>query len=314
MNILVTGCAGFIGSHVTKALLKRGDVVLGIDNLSGVNYPSAIKQRRLDKLTSLDNFSFKLIDIRKKEEVAVLKEHSFDAVIHLAALPGVGLSMKHPELYEQTNIAGTRHILEIAGNAKILYASSSSVYGGNTKIPFHEDDPTDNQMSVYAWTKKSGEGLCRFFVHQYGKTITCMRFFNVYGPDGRPDMAPHIFTKLLLEESPITIFGDGEMKRDWTYIDDIVKGILAILDHKSTGFSVVNLGNNTPFSTNELLGLLEEITGKQARRIPGPERQGDVPMTYADISRAQNTYKWQPLYSLQEGLTRFVEWFRQWHD
>ncbi len=317
-TILVTGCAGFIGSHTTKALLKKGYKVIGVDNLNDY-YNPAWKQRNLKEFEHEDNFTFNRIDITYKKGLEKLfrqaqeQGQKIDKILHLAARAGVRPSIEQPLLYEKVNVGGTLNLLESAREYQVphfIFASSSSVYGNQHKIPFSETDPVNKPVSPYAATKKAGEMLCYTYSHLYDIKTSCLRFFTVYGPAGRPDMAPYLFTKAILSDKPINKFGDGTTKRDYTYIDDIVTGVLAAVD-KPFEFEIINLGNNQPVSLNEFIALLEEITGKTAKINQMGMQPGDVEITYADISKAQKMLGYEPKTSFKNGLTRFVEWYQQ---
>ncbi len=311
MNILVTGCAGFIGSHVADALLQRGDSVIGVDNLNDY-YSPAWKQQNLDRIEH-DNFSFYKVDIRDKTALnEVFEQEEIDVVVHLAARAGVRPSIQQPQLYYEVNVMGTLNILELMhkhGIDRLVAASSSSVYGNQHKTPFSETDPCNEPISPYAATKKSLEMLCHTYAHLHDIQTSCLRFFTVYGPNGRSDMAPYLFTKAILTGGEITKFGDGTSKRDYTYIDDIVTGVLGAIDNPQP-FEIYNLGNNTPVTLNHFLDLLQDIIGKEANITQYPEQPGDVDMTYADIDKAQRDLGYEPRTSFRKGLEQFVAWFR----
>jgi UDP-glucuronate 4-epimerase len=316
-TILVTGCAGFIGSHTTKALLKKGYRVIGVDNLNDYYNPKW-KQQNLKQFEHEDNFTFYRLDITHQKDLekvfkqAQEQEQKIDKIVHLAARAGVRPSIKQPLLYEKVNVGGTLNLLELAREYQVphfIFASSSSVYGNQKKVPFSETDPVNQPVSPYAATKKAGEMLCYTYAHLYNIKTTCLRFFTVYGPAGRPDMAPYLFTKAILEGKLINKFGDGTTKRDYTYIDDIVAGILAVVK-KQFEFEIFNLGNNQPVSLNEFIGLLEKITGKKAKINQMGMQPGDVEITYADIEKAQKLLGYEPRTSFKDGLTQFVQWYR----
>ena len=311
-KILITGCAGFIGSHATQALLKQGYEVVGLDNLNDY-YNPAWKQANLDQFSNQAQFKFIKADIT---DLAALKQifqdHRFDKILHLAARAGVRPSIEQPLLYQKVNVEGTLNLLEMAREHQIphfISASSSSVYGNQPKVPFSETDPVNEPISPYAATKKAGEMLCYTYSHLYGIKTSCLRFFTVYGPAGRPDMAPYLFTEAILQGKPINKFGDGSTKRDYTYIDDIVDGIMAVVA-KPFKFEIFNLGNNTPVSLNEFIALLEEIIGKKALINQLSMQPGDVNTTYADISKAQQLLGYEPRTSFKDGLTKFVKWYK----
>jgi len=313
MAILVTGCAGFIGSHVTAALLERGETVIGIDNLNEYYNPTW-KQENFDPLLQNSAFSFHQGDIVDRAFLeSVVAGQTISACIHLAARAGVRPSIAQPELYTQVNIVGTLNLLELSrdhGIPQFVFASSSSVYGNQTKVPFSESDPANEPISPYAATKKAGEMLARTYAHLYGIQTTCLRFFTVYGPGGRPDMAPYLFTQALFRGQPITQFGDGSTKRDYTYIDDIVAGVVAALDHPQP-FAIYNLGNNQTVMLRDFIATLEKVSGLPAQISVESPKAGDVPLTYADISLAQAELGYQPQVDIETGLSRFVEWYRE---
>lgn len=312
MAILVTGGAGFIGSHVSEALLARGEAVVCLDNFDDF-YAPAVKRRNLAAVLRHPGFSLVEGDLR---DAAVLEKlfrrHRVGAVIHLAARAGVRPSIRQPALYADVNVTGTAHLLEAARQAEIarfLFASSSSVYGVRTGRPFKETDEADAPASPYGATKRAGELLCRTAQALTGMAVTCLRFFTVYGPRQRPEMAIHKFTRLIAAGEPVPLFGDGSSARDYTYIEDIVAGILGALDACS-GFAVYNLGNAEPVRLADLVGLLEIALGKKARVTPGPPEPGDVPFTCADISAAKAAFGYEPQVKISEGLQRFVAWYR----
>ncbi len=311
MKILVTGGAGFIGSHVCDALLERGDSVICVDNFNDY-YSPEIKRRNIKH--NLGNKEFKLFetDILDFEGMKkIFESERPDKVVHLAARAGVRPSIKNPFLYQEVNVKGTLNLLELAKDFKIknfIFGSSSSVYGNNKKIPFSEEDNVDFPISPYAATKKEGELNCYTYHHLHGLNISCLRFFTVYGPRGRPDMAPYLFTKSMLEGTPITRYGDGSTSRDYTYVSDIVKGILAALDQNLT-FEIINLGNSSPTKLNELIAFVEKHVGKKAEIVSGEIPPGDVMITYADISKAQKLLGYVPQVSLDEGIGKLVKWY-----
>jgi len=308
----VTGAAGFIGSHVSAALLARGDRVFGLDNFDPF-YDRRIKERNLATLSARPSFSFLEGDIRDASALARWGEGiPADALIHLAAKAGVRPSVGDPVGYADVNIQGTIRMLEWARDRKIpkvLFASSSSVYGGNTKVPFSEDDFVDHPASPYAATKKAGELLCHTYCHLYGMNIAALRFFTVYGPRQRPEMAIHKFTRRILDGEGIDLYGDGSSRRDYTYIDDIVSGVLGAMD-APPGYRVYNLGESATISLSELVALLERACGKSAVRRHRPVQPGDVPVTYADIARARQEIGYDPRTPIELGVSRFVEWYR----
>ena len=312
MKLLVTGCAGFIGSHVAEALLKRGDSIIGVDDLNDY-YDVKKKEKNLEILKKHSEFTFYKEDIRNYKELKkIFDKEKPDKVVHIAARAGVRPSIKDPLLYQDVNVRGTLNLLDLAKDYKVksfVFASSSSIYGNNKKIPFSETDNVDNPISPYAATKKAAELLCHTYHHLYNMKITCLRFFTVYGPRGRPDMAPYKFTKLIIEGKPIPRFGDGTTKRDYTYISDIVKGVVAAID-KELDFEIINLGNNKPVVLNEFIRVIEKATGKKAIIKEMPTQPGDVNITYADISKAQKLLGYKPETSIEQGMKKFVDWYK----
>jgi UDP-glucuronate 4-epimerase len=317
MSILITGCAGFIGSHTTHALLKKGYNVIGIDNLNDYYNPNWKKQN-LAKFNHETNFTFHRLDITNQASLekiftqASQEKNPISKIVHLAARAGVRPSIEQPLLYSKVNIEGTLNLLELARRFKVphfVFASSSSVYGNQTKVPFSESDPVNQPVSPYAATKKAGEMLCHTYAHLYGINTSCLRFFTVYGPAGRPDMAPYLFTEALLKNKPIKKFGDGTTRRDYTYIDDIVDGIVSAVEH-TFPFEIFNLGNNQPVSLNEFIAEVEAATGKKAIIQQEPMQAGDVEQTYADIDKAKKMLGFEPKTGLKEGLKKFVEWYK----
>jgi UDP-glucuronate 4-epimerase len=312
-EILVTGAAGFIGSHVAEMLLKKGHFVIGVDDLNDY-YDPAIKKRNVAILNQFKRFRFNKIDIRNDKKVfALFKKEKFDSVIHLAARAGVRPSIENPILYETTDIKGTLTILEAIKDNKIkklVLASSSSVYGGNKKIPFSESDGVDRPISPYAACKKANELLAYTYHHLYGINVFCLRFFTVYGPRGRPDMAVFKFTDLISKGKPIEVFGDGTTKRDYTYVNDIVEGVISALN-RCKGYEIFNLGNNNPIALNKVLSLIEKNLGKGAKIKRKPLQPGDLTRTYADISKSKRKLGYNPKISIEEGIRRFVEWYKE---
>lgn len=312
-KILITGAAGFIGSNLTSKLLKEGYFIVGLDNLNDY-YDPLWKLENISNFQHNPNFKFIKGDVLDEKLLkSIFKKHSFDCVIHLAARAGVRPSIANPKLYEEVNVRGTLNILEQAKNnniKKFIFASSSSVYGNQSKVPFSEKDPVNTPVSPYAATKKAGEALCYTYSHLYCLPVVCLRFFTVYGPGGRPDMAPYLFTKAILEEKPIKKFGDGTTSRDYTYIDDIVSGISSALDYECN-FEIFNLGNSHPVTLNKFIENLETITGKKAIIEALPMQPGDVEKTYADISKAQKLLNYAPRTTFFQGLSLFVTWYRK---
>jgi len=322
MTTLITGIAGFIGSHLARNLLIRGDKILGIDNISDY-YDVNLKYDRLNSLKSYKNFIFEKIDIANYSDLEkVIKKHKVSKICHLAAQAGVRYSLEAPMEYIKSNIVGHLNILEICRNYEIrniVYASSSSVYGGNTKVPFSITDRVDTPVSLYAATKRSDELMSYTYNHLYGINTIGLRFFTVYGPWGRPDMATWIFTKKIINEEPIEVFNNGNMERDFTYIDDIINGTISILDSckddSNESFSkVYNIGNNKPENLLYFISLIEENLGKKAIKIMKPIQKGDVPNTYADIKDIQADYNFTPKTKLAEGVPMFIEWFKSYHN
>lgn len=323
MSILVTGVAGFIGSHVALALLARGETVVGVDNLNDY-YDVTLKQARLARLEGQAGFTFHKLDIADRPAMGDLADRHGDItqVIHLAAQAGVRYSLVNPGAYIHTNINGHFAILELCKNLDridhLVYASSSSVYGGNTKLPFSVDDPVDRPLSLYAASKKADELMSHTYSHLYGVPATGLRFFTVYGPWGRPDMAAWLFTKAILAGEPIRVFNNGDMRRDFTYIDDIVAGTIGCLDHppavgNGAPHRVYNLGNHRSEALLDYIRLLEDALGRKAEMHLEPMQPGDVKETYADISAAQRDFGFQPATTIAEGVPRFVDWYREYH-
>ena len=324
MTILVTGAAGFIGMHVAAALLERGDAVIGLDNLSDYYDPS-LKQARVERLKRYPGFRFERVDIASVDAVkGVFRSNpGIDRVVHLAAQAGVRYSLTHPEAYIQTNLVGHFNILEACrhhrGLQHLVYASSSSVYGGNTKLPFAVEHKVDQPVSLYAATKAADELMSHCYSHLYGFPSTGLRFFTVYGPWGRPDMSAYIFTRAILKSEPIKVFNHGDMRRDFTYIDDIVAGVVAALDHPpSRGDSNAphrryNLGNNHAEPLMRFIEVIERATNHKATLELTEMQPGDVKETYADIEAARRDIGFVPRVSIDEGIPRFVAWFRQYH-
>ena len=312
MKVLITGAAGFIGSHLSERLLKEGMTVVGIDNFEDF-YDPQIKRRNIS--ACLENKNFQLIeaDIRDSSSMDKAVSDGVEIIIHLAAGAGVHPSIEKPLQYCDVNMYGTMVLLEAARKyiiKKFVFASSSSVYGNNKKVPFSEDDNVDFPISPYAATKKAGELFCHTYHHLYDISITCLRFFTVYGPRQRPDLAIHKFAKLVEQDKPVTIYGDGLMMRDFTYIDDIIDGTVAAIE-KCDGFNIYNLGESQPITVNDLVTSIENALGKKAVREYLPMQPGDVERTYADVSRAKKELGYNPRTEIQAGLAKFVSWFRQ---
>jgi UDP-glucuronate 4-epimerase len=323
MTTLVTGAAGFIGFHVARALLARGEPVIGVDNLNDY-YPVALKEARLAELQkSGDAFTFAKVDIADAEAMrAALAGTKLRKIAHMAAQAGVRYSIENPGAYERSNLAGHLNMLELAraseGLEAMTYASSSSVYGGNTKVPFSETDRVDNPLSLYAATKRAGEMMSQAYAHLYRLPLTGLRFFTVYGPWGRPDMAMWIFTKKILAGEPLPVFGGGVLRRDFTYIDDIIEGLVATLDKPAAAqegelHPIYNIGNNRPVEVNRLIALIEAATGAKAQIEDLPRQPGDVEQTCADIDAIARDHGFSPKTPLEEGVPLFIEWYRAWH-
>ncbi len=310
MRFLVTGGAGFIGSHLCERLMGGGHQVLCLDNFN-TYYDPKIKRRNIHSLLQHRSFTLAEIDIVDQGGVAgVFKNNTFDIIVHLAARAGVRPSIKDPALYQRVNIEGTLNLLQAAvegGVQKFILASSSSVYGNNEKVPFSEDDPVDNPISPYAATKKACELIGYTFHHLYHLPVTCLRFFTVYGPRQRPDMAIHKFAQAIQRGEPIPLFGDGKSRRDYTYIDDIIDGVMKAIDHCSS-YHIYNLGESQTTELLELIALLEELIGRKAKIEKLPMQPGDVPITYADITRAREELDYRPRVPVREGLRRFIGW------
>lgn len=322
-HVLVTGAAGFIGSHVAERLLARGDRVLGLDNLNDY-YDPALKQARLGRLEEAPGFRFVRLDLADRAGMAELfAAERFDSVIHLAAQAGVRYSITHPNAYLDSNLTGFGHVLEgcrAQGVAHLVYASSSSVYGGNTKMPFAETDAVDHPVSLYAATKKANELMAHTYSHLYGFPTTGLRFFTVYGPWGRPDMAYHLFARAILAGEPISVFNHGDMRRDFTYIDDITEGVLRVLDKPATPermgaapYRVFNIGNSEPVQLLDFISCIERALGKAAIRQLLPMQPGDVPATYASTQALRDWVGFAPSTPLAEGIGNFVRWYREYY-
>jgi len=312
MKALITGAAGFIGSHLSERLLDNGWTVVGVDNFDDF-YDPQIKRRNVG--TSLKNKNFRLVeaDIRDAPAMDKALGGGIEIVVHLAARAGVRPSIAQPILYADVNVNGTTVLLEAAKKHKVnrfIFGSSSSVYGNNKKIPFSEDDNVDFPISPYAATKKAGELICHTYHHLYGISITCLRFFTVYGARQRPDLAIHKFAKLIEQGKPIPIYGDGTMMRDFTYIDDIIGGTVAAMG-KCTGFNIYNLGESRPVSVNDLVVEIEKALGKKAAKEYLPPQPGDVERTYADVTKAIKDLGYNPSTTIQTGLAKFTAWLRQ---
>jgi UDP-glucuronate 4-epimerase len=334
MKILVTGAAGFIGMYAARRLLDRGDQVVGLDNLNDY-YEVSLKEARLARLTDQPGFRFVRLDLADRAGIdRLFAEEKFDKVIHLAAQAGVRYSIQNPHAYVDSNLVGFVNILEGCrhhGVQHLVYASSSSVYGGNQKMPFSEHDGVDHPVSLYAATKKANELMAHTYSHLYRLPTTGLRFFTVYGPWGRPDMAPFLFAGAILRGEPIKVFNHGHMKRDFTYIDDIVEGVIRAMDRNAEAdagydplaadpatstapYRVFNIGNNDPVPLMDFIGALEQATGRTAEKIYLPMQDGDVPATYADTSLLDQWVGFAPATPIQDGVDRFVAWYRDYYQ
>ena len=315
MKVLVTGSAGFIGFHVSKRLLERGDTVIGVDSLNEY-YDVELKNARNALLLQNKNYFFHKVNIADKEELfSVFKKEMPEHIINLAAQAGVRYSLKNPFAYEENNVKGFLNILEACrrfGIMHLVYASSSSVYGANKKLPFSESDRVDYPISLYAATKKSNEEMAFAYHHLFGINVFGLRFFTVYGPFGRPDMALFIFAKSILEGKPIRLFNKGEMKRDFTYVSDIVDGVISALD-KCSGCEVFNLARGEARRLLDFIKEIEKNIGKKALVELLPLQQGDVPNTSADISKARKILGYSPKVSIEEGISEFIKWYKEFY-
>ncbi|HEU0072025.1 MAG TPA: NAD-dependent epimerase/dehydratase family protein [Alphaproteobacteria bacterium] len=325
MTILLTGMAGFIGFHCAQRLAARGETVIGVDNLVDY-YDVNLKRARLKELSGLKNVTFRELDISDKGAMEALAKEfpKIDRVLHLAAQPGVRYSLINPHAYVQANIVGHLNVLEmcrhLADCKHLVYASSSSVYGGNTKLPFAIEDKVDNPVSLYAATKKADELMSHCYSHLYKIPTTGLRFFTVYGPWGRPDMAAWLFTEAILKDKPIQVFNHGDMKRDFTYIDDIVTGVVAALDKAPVmpegqpPYRVYNIGNHRAEPLMNFIKTIEEATGKKAHLELKPMQPGDVKETYADVTAIQQDLGFAPDTPIEVGIPRFVDWYRRHYN
>jgi UDP-glucuronate 4-epimerase len=318
MTVLVTGSAGFIGMHVAEGLLARGHAVVGYDNFSPY-YDVRLKRDREACLRRLPGYAGLDADLC---DAAALNRcfdaHRFDAVCHLAAQPGVRYSIEHPEVYEASNLRGFLNVLEACRHhraPRLVYASSSSVYGGNTRLPFREDDPVDRPVSLYAATKKANELMAHTYTHLFGLQTVGLRFFTVYGPWGRPDMAVWLFTEAMLAGRPIQVFNHGRLQRDFTYVDDIRDGVIACIEAAGLDrYELFNIGNNRPEPLMDMIAVLAGALGVEPRLEMLPMQPGDVPATFADISRIQSRLGFAPRTPIREGLPRFVAWYREYRE
>jgi UDP-glucuronate 4-epimerase len=333
MRVLVTGAAGFIGFHVARKLLKRGDEVVGIDNLNDY-YGPELKQARLALIGKDDRFTFVKLDVADRDGIASLfQKKEVERVVHLAAQAGVRYSIANPHVYADSNLLGFLNILEGCRNNRVghlVYASSSSVYGANEKLPFSESDPADHPVSLYAATKKANEMMAHAYAHLYGLPVTGLRFFTVYGPWGRPDMAPFLFTRRILAGEPIDVFNNGRHSRDFTYIDDIAEGVVKTLDHvaapsgdwdphspdpaiSSAPYRLYNIGNNKPVRLLDFIAAIEKAAGKKARINMLPMQKGDVEATCADIEALSAAVGFRPDTTIEKGIEEFVSWYRGYY-
>jgi UDP-glucuronate 4-epimerase len=312
MKALITGAAGFIGSHLSERLLADGSNVVGVDNFDDF-YDPQIKRRNIEICFKNKNFQLVEADIRDNAAMDNIVGKGTDIIVHLAARAGVRPSIEKPLLYADINVNGTTVLLQAAKKHKIkkfIFGSSSSVYGNNKKVPFSEDDNVDFPISPYAATKKAGELICHTYHHLYGISVTCLRYFTVYGPRQRPDLAIHKFAKLIEQDKPIPVYGDGTMMRDFTYIDDIIDGTVAAMN-KCSGFNIYNLGESRPMSVNDLVVEVEKALSKKTIKEYLPPQPGDVERTYADVTKAVNELGYRPNITIQTGLEKFVKWLRQ---
>ncbi|MBM3346942.1 MAG: NAD-dependent epimerase [Betaproteobacteria bacterium] len=329
MNVLVTGAAGFIGFHLCTRLLARGDTVTGLDNLNDY-YDVSLKQARLARLSGKAGFRFERGDVADRTAMPKLfVEGKFDTVAHLAAQAGVRYSIDHPQAYVDSNLVGFGNVLEGCRHGRVkhlVYASSSSVYGTNHKIPFCEDDPVDHPMSLYAATKRANELMAHTYSHLFALPATGLRFFTVYGPWGRPDMALFKFTRWILAGEPVPVFNNGDMVRDFTYVDDIVEGVVRAIDRPPAAggvitspatsqapFRLFNIGNNSPVQLLRYIEVLEQCLGRKAQLDMKPMQTGDVRATVADVSALERATGFRPATSVETGVARFVEWYRSYY-
>jgi UDP-glucuronate 4-epimerase len=333
MHILVTGAAGFIGHALSQALLRRGNTVLGLDNLSNY-YDVRLKQARLERLKDQAGFRFELADVASRERTtALFTTNKFDAVVHLAAQAGVRYSLTNPHAYIDANIVGFLNVLEGVRNSSgghLVFASSSSVYGANARLPFSERDNVDHPVSLYGATKKANELMAHSYAHLFGLRCTGLRFFTVYGPWGRPDMALFLFAKAILAGRPLPVFNQGNMVRDFTYVDDIVEGVLRVIDRPASPdpswraeapdpstsqapYRIYNIGNNRPVKLLRYIEVLEQALGRKAALDLQPMQKGDVAATMADVSALEKAVHYRPSTPVEVGIPRFVDWYRSYY-
>jgi len=313
MNVLITGVAGFIGSNLVERLLNKGHFVIGIDNFD-ILYDSRFKINNLSEALKNENFEFSSLDIREDTALKLIfSKHKIDVVVHLAARAGVRRSIQEPKIYEDINVMGTLNILNLCKEFSIknlIFASSSSVYGNLDKVPFKENDFSDRPISPYAASKRAGELLCYTYSQLYNLPITCLRFFTVYGPRQRPDMAIHKFTRLIDEGKPITMYGDGSSSRDYTYIDDVVDAIVSLIK-KPHSYEIINIGNGNQIKLKYLIELISKELQKNPIIKQMPIQQGDVNITYADITKAKELINYCPKITIKQGITKFVSWYKE---
>jgi UDP-glucuronate 4-epimerase len=315
VKVLVTGVAGFIGMHCAQRLLEQGDEVVGIDNFSPY-YSVELKQARLARLEGKKGFRFSRLEIADSPSLMeILQREKPEAVLHLAAQPGVRYSLENPAVYVQTNVVGFANLLECCRAhppRNLVFASSSSVYGTNPKLPWSESDNVDRPISLYAATKKSNELMAHVYSHLFGLPATGLRYFTVYGPWGRPDMSPVLFARAIMEGRPITVFNHGDMQRDFTYVDDIVEGTLRVLARPAP-YEIYNIGNHTPVGLLDYIAALEKALGRKAKLEMKPMQPGDVKVTYADTTALSGAVGFAPSTPLATGLARFAEWFKSYY-
>lgn len=315
MKILITGAAGFIGSHLCETLIEKHKI-FGLDNFCDFYNPQ-IKWNNVSNLQQSSNFTLLEADIRDENALKeIFSKHEFDLVIHLAAMAGVRPSIENPQLYTEVNINGTVNLLEECKKQnikKFIFSSSSSIYGNNRKVPFSENDPVDHPISPYAFTKKAGELICHTYHHLHKISVICLRFFTVYGQRQRPDLAIHKFARLILNDKPIPVYGDGSTQRDYTYIDDIIDGVLKAIDFIQTGnkYEILNLGESRTITLSKMILTIENALGIKAKKDFFPIQPGDVERTYADISKSRKILGYDPQTDFEEGIAKFINWIRK---